>query len=1068
MALLSIACPWSPVEAAEASCSAQARAILEATGVRGGLVVHVGCGDGRLTAALWPSDSYLVQGLDTDERNVAKAREHLRSLGRYGTVSVRRFDGRRLPYVDNLVNLLVVSNPFSVEREEILRVLCPGGVAIATTTGRGPRTTGKLVKPWPAEIDQWPQYLHDADNNAVAHDTRVGPPRHLQWVDEPRWSRSHMGIPTVTSMVSASGRLLTIEDRATPENPFLPGRWRLIARDAFNGVVLWTHPFPDWEPITRYVKDIAVQLQRRLAAVGEVVYCTPGLTAPITAFDAATGKMTRTYKGTERTQEFAYHHGVLYAVIGDRMNAARYNIVKPEAWRGENLGGSDPEAPFGGTGFRGAYAPQSPDKPDPVCKIVAVEADSGEELWRKEDVHGYTGCSLAVRGKHAAYQTAGGLFCVNPRTGEGIWSVEKPIQSGDGTAANTVILSDTMVYAQEGKSFYAYALEDGSQKWEAPIANNYEKVADLFLAAGAVWTGGSKQPTSYDPETGEKLTTIPQRMTGPMGHDRCYRNFITDRFYINSKTGGADFLDLQSQEEFPNHWLRGTCGMGVLPCNGLLYVPPYSCQCSVGAMIQNMNALYTEKGIERSNHQIRVEKTVRLVEGPAYGQTEHRRPSTERPAPWPTYRHDGTRGGATQTAAPAELTPRWETQLNTTPSAPVVADGKVFVADVDAHTLYALDAADGSVAWHYVAGSRVDSPPTFHNGLLLFGSRDGWVHCLRASDGALVWKFKDLPDKLIGAFGQLESAWPVCGSVLVVNDVAYFAAGRSSFLDGGIFLYGLEPETGHVVHRRQVYGPFDEETGFPATGNAGSKSDILVTDGSLLYMRHKAFKADLSDALPSAADANAPPNGGPKPHVIASAGFLDHTPQHRTYWTISTGFVGKTTVRGPSGDILVTNGKDFYEVRGFPVHRHSYFDPRLTGYRLLAGTLRPSGESQTEAADNEKRRRRRVAAPKPQGRWTQDLPLTGQAMVLADDVILIAGTPAFFPPDHPVEKYHAGYAGKLGGVLWAASAANGKKLAVHKLDAAPCWDGMAAADGSVFVSLTDGTVQCWRSDKRIE
>ena len=37
--------------------------ILKASSVRGGLVVHLGCGDGKLTAALRANDSYLVHGL---------------------------------------------------------------------------------------------------------------------------------------------------------------------------------------------------------------------------------------------------------------------------------------------------------------------------------------------------------------------------------------------------------------------------------------------------------------------------------------------------------------------------------------------------------------------------------------------------------------------------------------------------------------------------------------------------------------------------------------------------------------------------------------------------------------------------------------------------------------------------------------------------------------------------------------------------------------------------------------------------------------------------------------------
>lgn len=41
-----------------------ARDILDATGVKGGLIVHLGCGDGKLTAALRVNDRYLVHGLD--------------------------------------------------------------------------------------------------------------------------------------------------------------------------------------------------------------------------------------------------------------------------------------------------------------------------------------------------------------------------------------------------------------------------------------------------------------------------------------------------------------------------------------------------------------------------------------------------------------------------------------------------------------------------------------------------------------------------------------------------------------------------------------------------------------------------------------------------------------------------------------------------------------------------------------------------------------------------------------------------------------------------------------------
>ena len=135
-------------------------------------MVHVGCGDGKLTAALRAGDGYLVQGLDADAKNVAAARQYVQSLGLYGKVSVEQWSGERLPYADNLVNLIVVSDPATVAKDELLRVLCPGGVAVFLDS-KSEIQDLKLTKPWPPEIDEWSHYLHGPDNNAVAHDTVV-------------------------------------------------------------------------------------------------------------------------------------------------------------------------------------------------------------------------------------------------------------------------------------------------------------------------------------------------------------------------------------------------------------------------------------------------------------------------------------------------------------------------------------------------------------------------------------------------------------------------------------------------------------------------------------------------------------------------------------------------------------------------------------------------------------------------------------------------------------------------------------------------------------------------------
>ena len=78
-----------------ASARAQSAAdILRETGVKGGLIVHLGCGDGKLTADLGAGVNCLVQGLDTREDTVTDAREFIRGKGLYGRVSVERWDDR--------------------------------------------------------------------------------------------------------------------------------------------------------------------------------------------------------------------------------------------------------------------------------------------------------------------------------------------------------------------------------------------------------------------------------------------------------------------------------------------------------------------------------------------------------------------------------------------------------------------------------------------------------------------------------------------------------------------------------------------------------------------------------------------------------------------------------------------------------------------------------------------------------------------------------------------------------------------------------------------------------------
>ena len=1036
--------------------------------VEGGLIVCIGAKALESVADDWEKPGCVFQCLETSDADISRLRKKIQAAGCYGKVSVAKFDGQRLPYINNLVNLVVIRDTrFEIRGEEVEQVLAPYGRAVGLEGSSCiPRPAARIgdglvefTKSYPLNMDEWPQYLHGADNNCVAQDAVVGPPRHVQWISGPAWTRAHIGAATISSMVSAGGRLFIIEDTETAENPLLPAKWKLVARNAFNGVELWTRDYPEWEQVTVYIKNFHAQMQRRLAAIGNTVYCTPGLNAPLTALDAATGEIIREFRGTEGTQEFAHHNGRLYLVIGDRMQFFSYDGA-PDAAAGRRRGKgrrkkaaadegeTDSANAFHGDGFPlSAYNPQTRNAENPKCVIVAIDAKTGRELWRSGELVRYTGCSMALKCDKLVYQTTRGVFCLDAENGEQNWAAEKAIPYGVGNMPNSLVIGDEAVYSEEGKSIHAYSLADGSDYWGKSITarKGYQASTDLLIAAGALWMCGScnnpkgtvlKKPTSFDLKTGDEIKTIPQVLSKPMGHDRCFRNFITNRFFINSKTGGPDCLDMLSDTEYPASFTRATCSMGPLPCNGLIYCGPYACQCHLPVALHNFNAYYTdEEALKTKGQIVKVERSVRLEEGPAYGQT-----GATGDTPWPTYRQDVRRYAGTATKVPAKgLKPLWKTRFRTKSSAPVVAEGKVFLAETDAHVLRGLDAASGEVLWQYVAGGRIDSPPTYYNGLLLFGSRDGWVHCVRADDGVLSWRFRDLPDKLICVFDQLESAWPVHGSVLIKNDTAYFCAGRSSYLDGGLFIYGLDPVTGTVRYQRQFYGPYADDR-FPAFVEEGDRSetevilgttaDVMTCEGDTLYIRQHAFNLDLTDAIAGK-------------HLLASSGMLEANRQHREYKLVQENFNHRkmwTTLKTeyPTGDIIVSDGVDYYSVFGMPVNRGNTFNPR-NGYALIAKTR---------------------SADRWSGKWQTQIPITGKTMLLAGDTVFIAGAPLVFPED----DFAATYAGRLGGILWAASAKDGSKLAEYTLNVLPAWDGMAAAYGRLFFVNQDGSVECWGAE----
>jgi outer membrane protein assembly factor BamB len=1063
------------------ACLAQSpKQIIEESGVRGGLVVHLGCGEGMPTAEFRADERYLVHGLATNPPNVDRARRQIDAKGLYGVVSADTFDGTHLPYIDNLVNLLVAEDLGDVSMKEVMRVLCPRGVAYIRRVGQWSKT----IKPWPEQIDEWTHYMHGPDNNAVARDTVIDSPRRLQWNGGPKWTRSHEKMSSMNAMVSAAGRIFYVMDEAPSASVQLLPEWKLVARDAFNGVILWKRDIPLWQTALWPLKAGPATIPRRLVAVGEKVYVTLGLTQPVTALDAATGVTVKTYEGTEGTEEILVSDGVLYLRVNEDLTP---NVFKPE---NEHCWTESARA----MGKIGVWTPN-----ERQC-VTAIDAKSGNELWRVDSP--VARLTLTVDADSVYFHTGKHIMSLNRNTGEEQWQ-EKSIFTFTSLTTRhppTLVSYEDVLLCSHNRKIAAYSRKTGQLLWEsAHPRSGHVSPGDALVINDMVWSAGvgAGKFIGKDIHTGQvKAEFVPPKMT--WFHPRCYRSKGTVRYLLASRTG-IEVVDAVTENVDINHWTRGACLYGIMPANGLIYEGPHSCACLLETKTSSFTALAPAGPAGDAEREIPVSD--RIEKGPAYDQISNLKSQISNRNAWPMYRHDRERSGCTPIFIPTNLKKLWTKDVNGPLTSLVSVDDIVVTVTPETHTVHAFDTGSGERLWKYLCGGRIDSPPTLAGGRVYFGSHDGYVYCLHAGDGGLIWRFLAATnERRLVSYGRVESVWPVHGSVLVMNGAVYCVAGRSAFLDGGLRFYKLNAQTGEPLAMKVI----DEKD--PNSGQniqklqAGwcgltmpvANPDILSSDGKLIFMRSQPF--DLDGNRPRVApDLDVQRQDREGVHLFSPVGLLDDNWHHRSYW-----MYGVTSVYGwrvwfegakhaPSGRILSFDEDTIY---GFARKPNFLAQAPTIEYHLYKADKRPTSDGpdrvEKNAAEHTEREwnqtqwlsRGKLYTPEQltaiHYHWIQpDLPIQARAMVLTKNALFIAGPPdvidevdLWHRPDEAALKQKLAeqteaWRGRRGGALWAVSTKDGSRLTSIDLEAPPVFDGMIAAGHKLFLSLMNGRILCF-------
>ena len=191
-------------------------------------------------------------------------------------------------------------------------------------------------------------------------------------------------------------------------------------------------------------------------------------------------------------------------------------------------------------------------------------------------------------------------------------------------------------------------------------------------------------------------------------------------------------------------------------------------------------------------------------------------------ADWPMWRYDAGRTAAGPEKLPEQLEhlwtrvesprkPVWDDPLNQDLMQydkvfePIVLGNTLFVGFNDLDKVAAFDTDTGVEKWSYYVDGPVRLPLAGWQNKIYFTSDDGYVYCLSADKGELLWKFRGGPsDRKIIGNERLISTWPARGGVVLYEGKLYFAASIWPFM--GTFIYALDAKTGKIIWQNEGTG----------------------------------------------------------------------------------------------------------------------------------------------------------------------------------------------------------------------------------------------------------------------
>ncbi len=180
---------------------------------------------------------------------------------------------------------------------------------------------------------------------------------------------------------------------------------------------------------------------------------------------------------------------------------------------------------------------------------------------------------------------------------------------------------------------------------------------------------------------------------------------------------------------------------------------------------------------------------------------------------WPMWCYNASRGACSLDDLPKQLRLQWVRQLPPARPAwpasqaklrfdvsyePIVLGQRMFVSSNFSDSVTAYDTRTGRKLWRFYTGGPVRFAPAAQNRRVYAVSDDGYLYCLDAETGQLIWRVNGGPShRPILGNQRLVSSWPARGGVVLADGIAYFAA--SIWPSMGVFIHAVDAETGRIV-----------------------------------------------------------------------------------------------------------------------------------------------------------------------------------------------------------------------------------------------------------------------------